>query len=70
MKALTIKELRHMRENQDTLSLRSFWKNRKHQKMLEARAEREGYKHYIACHTCNWIEHKLNEAGYKAPDGP
>ena len=69
MKHLTIAELKHMKELQDTLSLRSFLKNRKAQKEWEAKARADGFDHFTACHDCNHIEFKLQEAGVlKRPD--
>jgi len=63
MKHLTIKELKHMKENQDSLSLRSFKVNREHQKKFDA--ENRGMR---ACLACNHIAYKLMDAGVLPPD--
>ena len=57
MKALTIKELKHMQELQSTLTLKDFKSTRIFQKDLEAKFGS------IACWECRCIERKLKESG-------
>jgi hypothetical protein len=61
-KALTKKQLAHMREFQNTLTLRDFKKIRIHQKVMEKKSEADGF-FSIACHDCNEIERRLVAAG-------
>jgi hypothetical protein len=63
-KALTKKQLAHMREFQDTLTLRDFKKLRIAQKKMERTSEERGF-FTIACHECNDIERRLREKGVK-----
>jgi hypothetical protein len=63
-KALTKKQLAHMREFQNTLTLREFKTLRIYQKGQEKKSEADGF-FSIACHDCNEIERRLREKGVK-----
>jgi len=63
--ALTKKQLAHLRwtVNGDSPTLHRFKTLRKGQRKLEAHANAEGFKFYIACHDCDAIEYRLKERG-------
>jgi len=60
MNHLTISELKHIKENNATLSLRSFKWTREKQRDLAARLNEDLWR---ICVECNVIENKLKEAG-------
>jgi hypothetical protein len=63
-KALTKKQLAHMREWQDTLTLRDFKKLRIAQREMERNSAARGH-FSISCHDCNEIERRLREKEVK-----
>jgi hypothetical protein len=69
-KALTVKELRHIRESTPTFSLAAFKRLREKQAVLKAAGEaRIGHEHpgiTEPCWDCRLIESKLRDAGVLA----
>lgn len=56
---LTKKDLKHLRENQDVLTLKSFKINRETQLKNEKKFSDESFRHN-ACFECRSIARKLN----------
>jgi hypothetical protein len=63
--ALSKTDLHHLRNMQDTLTLREFRVNREKQKRMEQQMRDEMGLHAPACPQCSSIELKLINAGIK-----
>jgi len=62
-RTLTIKQLRHMRDNQNTLTLREFKDQRIKQKSMKAESDAAGFTYAEPCWECWEIERRLKVAG-------